>query len=211
VKIEGVYLEEGILLNIAGIISYSEANGPGRRTCIWVQGCSIKCKGCVNEHTHPHDPKYLIPPEDLAKWIEGIEDIEGITVSGGEPFEQAAGVANLIELIKSKNLSVFVFTGYNYQDLKDSNNNDIQRFLSHIDILCSGPFIQSKKDESLLWRGSTNQELIYLSDRYNSDMEEAWLDSSPAKEIHIESGKITFTGFPWKEGSLKEVIDKSMK
>ena len=100
-------------MNVSATLHSSHANGPGVRAVIWVQGCSLGCPGCYNPDTHEHSPRHIVPAEDLADWISSIEGIEGITFSGGEPFEQARGVSEIIRLARTKRpeLSVFIFSG----------------------------------------------------------------------------------------------------
>ena len=84
-----------LFLNVADIQLRSRVNGPGLRSVIWVQGCTRGCPGCFNPHTHPHDPRHLLDPEALAQRLMRVPDTDGITLSGGEPFEQAAACAVL--------------------------------------------------------------------------------------------------------------------
>ena len=182
------------MLNVAGTLQISEANGPGLRAVIWVQGCTLGCHGCCNEDMQPHTVRSLVPVEDLVEWISSIYGIEGITVSGGEPFEQAEAVAAFLEGVRKIRtteglpLSIFIYAGYEYDYLRDSQNPDIIRMLGLIDILCAGPFVLDKKDEGLLWRGSSNQKLIYLTNRYSKTMEPVWLMNSPVDEVTIRGG-----------------------
>ena len=81
-----------LLLNVASTMARSRANGPGIRAVVWVQGCTIGCSGCYNEFTHPHKIESLYTPSEVAKWILSIDGIDGVTFSGGEPFEQAKAV-----------------------------------------------------------------------------------------------------------------------
>ena len=90
-----------MLLNIADIRHRSEVNGPGLRSVVWVQGCSRRCLGCINPHTHAHEPVKLLDPQYLARKLVDITDTVGITLSGGEPFEQARGCAILAETVKA--------------------------------------------------------------------------------------------------------------
>lgn len=196
-------------LNVHGMIPNTTSNGPGVRACIWVQGCSLKCKGCINPDSQSHDARYLVPVDDIVDWILSIDNIEGVTISGGEPFEQSEAVSELVDKISNnigrKELSLFVFTGYNYGFLQESENHYIQNILDKIDILCSGPYVESKRSNSLLWRGSDNQELIYLSERYNRTLEKQWKEISTQEEILINDENIKTTGIT---SNLEEMIKK---
>ena len=186
------------------------ANGPGKRAVIWVQGCTIGCPGCYNAFTHPHKIETLASPMKLANWINSIEDIEGITFSGGEPFEQAEAVAKVIEAVNSSRpdpLSVFIFTGFDFEELESSSTPAVQRLLSLTDMLSAGPFMIQQRDTDLLWRGSTNQRLVYLSERYSSEDEERWLLESPVEELVWSNEMITRTGFAGPGGQLLKMIN----
>jgi len=185
------------------------ANGPGQRAVIWVQGCTIGCPGCYNAFTHPHKIETLASPEKLAEWINSIDDIEGITFSGGEPFEQAEAVAQVIEMVNSNRenpLSVFIFTGFDSEELLTSKTPAVQRLISLTDMMSAGPFVLEELDANLLWRGSTNQQLVYLSNRYSPSDEERWLLESPVEELVLSNDAIQRTGFSGPGGQLAKAI-----
>jgi len=200
-----IELEENLFLNVATTMAHSRANGPGVRAVIWVQGCTIGCPGCYNNFTHEHAPKKLSSPKQIAKWINSIDGIEGITFSGGEPFEQALAVSSVIELVNSERtnpLSVFIFTGFDFDTLRNNNDLAIQRLLSLTDMLSAGPYISSLNQDNILWRGSSNQELVYLTERYSITDEENWLKNSPIEELVMTDNGIMRTGFRAKKGDL---------
>ena len=185
-----------LLLNVASTMARSRANGPGIRAVVWVQGCTIGCPGCYNEFTHPHKIESLYTPSEVAKWILSIDGIDGVTFSGGEPFEQAEAVLQVIKEIKQeKQLDVFVFSGYKYAKLALSADKNVNLLLNSIDILSSGPYVEKLRDDSLLWRGSSNQKLHYLSKKYNNSMEVEWALKSPIEEFSITDKSIHITGF----------------
>jgi anaerobic ribonucleoside-triphosphate reductase activating protein len=205
------------ILNVHGVIPTTTANGPGNRVGIWVQGCSIQCRGCINPEAQPHEPRYLVPVKNLITLIASLEGIEGVTISGGEPFEQATSVADLLEGVlniigNQERLTTFVFTGYTYESLKASSDVSVKRLLGLIDILCSGPYIEEEKFETLLWRGSRNQELVYLTDRYNASQEKKWMDETPKDEMIIMNSNVLVTGFSGKGGiPMKETKNKRLE
>tara|TARA_X000001036_G_C20344014_1_gene669688 strand:+ start:72 stop:689 length:618 start_codon:yes stop_codon:yes gene_type:complete len=198
-------MKENLFLNIATSMARSRANGPGVRAVIWVQGCTIGCPGCYNNFTHPHTSKKLSSPKKVAEWINSIDEIEGVTFSGGEPFEQALAVSSIIERMNSERqnpLSVFIFTGFDFETLRESKDEAVQRLLSMTDMLSSGPYVSSLREEQLLWRGSSNQKLIYLTDTYSSSEEESWIRNSPIEELVMSDNGIMRTGFRAKKGDL---------
>ena len=200
-----------IYLNVAKTLSHSRANGPGVRAVIWVQGCTIGCRGCSSGFTHPHKKVNLVPPFELATWVANIDGIEGITLSGGEPFEQAEAVLQLLRGIKAlrPELSIFLFSGYEHDFLAQSSDPNIKQVMEQIDMLSSGPFISELYDEALLWRGSSNQELVYISDRHDPSEEVGWRKTSPIEEINMNSTSLEYTGFKGKNGHLFKHLRKA--
>jgi len=182
------------LLNVHAILPSSRANGPGVRAVVWTQGCSKHCPGCRNPLTHSHEPHTLVEPEQLAEAIAAIPGIEGLTVSGGEPFEQASAVARLCRAVRQSGLSVMVFTGWTYQGIRSSRDRAVKLLLDQVDILIDGPFIQELADPKLRWRGSSNQKVWFLTDRYGPEV----LESADHTQIEVrldEAGPLQITGF----------------
>ena len=186
-----------LLLNISSTVSHSRANGPGLRAVVWVQGCSIGCKGCYSVSTHSHTKNYLLEPSMISNWLLSLNNIEGVTFSGGEPFEQAAAVLEVIKLVRKQrpNFTVFIFSGYTFKFLNSSSNDVVIDLLNQCDMVSTGPYIDALKDTNLLWRGSQNQELHYISDIYSSTMENEWVLESPIEEYSLIQDKLHFTGF----------------
>lgn len=153
------------LLNLARIVPQSRVNGPGTRCVIWFQGCSIRCPGCVNQELWPHEAGQLLSVQDVCEQILTMPGIEGVTYSGGEPFDQAAGAYALSRLLQQANLSVMAYSGHTYQELLESDDAEIAGLLSTLDILIDGPFEQAQA-APLLWRGSRNQQVRFLTPRY---------------------------------------------
>jgi len=184
-------------LNLAAIRPCTESEGPGKRFAIWSQGCLRHCRGCCNPHMQPLIKKYFVAVEDLfnllIRHIE-IDGIEGVSFIGGEPLLQAEGFAKLAHLCQEAGLSVLVFTGYKYEDILNSDNVDIKRLLSHTDILVDGEFMEDLLDNERDWVGSTNQRVIFLSERYKKGIE--YKNRCHKTEIRISSNKIQLNGWP---------------
>ncbi len=184
-----------MLLNVHAIMHVSYANGPGARAVVWIQGCRLRCPGCSNPLTHSHKPRILVDPQRLATSILTIRGIEGLTVSGGEPFEQASSVARLCKTVREGGLSVMLFTGWTYKNIYQCSNRAVKSLLEQIDILVDGPFIQHLADKRLLWRGSRNQKIRFLTDRYRPDV----LQSSSQLQVEGQlapGAPLQITGFP---------------
>lgn len=153
------------LLNIHALLPVSQTNGPGQRAVIWLQGCPIRCPGCFNPETHDTAPRQLMTPEQLWEWVNSIHDLEGITISGGEPLFQAEPLAAFLRLVRlNSNLSVILYSGYTIEQIRQLPHGE--EVLSLIDILIDGPFEQDKPANDGI-RGSTNQRIHFLTDRYS--------------------------------------------
>ncbi len=154
------------MLNIYRIIKNTRSEGPGNRFCIWVQGCSRHCRGCFLKDTWSFKPNQLISPEELFRMISEEKNIEGVTILGGEPLEQAEELSELLECVSNLGLSVIVFTGFTYSEIKEDGDVYRNKILEYTDVLIDGEFIEEKKDFSKPLTGSSNQRHIFLTDRY---------------------------------------------
>lgn len=160
-------------LLVAAIRERCRVLGPGERFCVWVQGCPFCCKGCIAQSMRSLDGGYFANIEDLSHKILKTEGIEGITISGGEPFLQAEELAMLLEVVKKeKNLGVIVYTGFYYEKLIELREtySEIGRLLSMIDLLIDGPY-EEKNNLDYGMKGSVNQRTILLTDRYQDSLE----------------------------------------
>jgi anaerobic ribonucleoside-triphosphate reductase activating protein len=197
-----------LLLNVSATMSRSRANGPGIRAVIWVQGCTLSCAGCYSAPTHPHSAASLVKPSEISQWLLSIPNIEGVTFSGGEPFEQSAAILETIKLIRkqSPSFTFFAFSGYSYQELLASTDRSVTELLHNCDMISTGPFVAKLRDKSLLWRGSSNQELHFLSNVYESSMEAQWVLESPTEEYSVQNEGIQFTGFGGKSSKVLRMV-----
>ena len=160
--------------------------------------------GCYSASTHPHSAASLVKPSEISEWLLSIPNIEGVTFSGGEPFEQSAAVLETIKLVRMKRptFTVFAFSGHSYLELLSSTDRAVTELLHNCDMLSTGPFVVQLRDKSLLWRGSSNQELHYLTNVYDSSMEEQWILESPTEEYSVQHEGIQFTGFGGKSSKV---------
>lgn len=139
--------------------------GPGTRFAVWVQGCPLRCRGCISPQWLAFDGGTVVPVAALAAAIAGTRGIEGITVSGGEPFAQAESVAELAGMVRSAGLSVMAYTGYRLPYLRRRGTPGQRRLLGLLDILVDGPYVDTLHAD-LRWRASSNQEVHFLTGRY---------------------------------------------
>ena len=145
---------------LASLVHDSIVDGPGLRIAVFVQGCSHKCSGCHNPQTHDPAGGTETDTADIISAISSNPLIYGITLTGGEPFEQAPAMLDIARAAKGMGLNVIAYTGYTIEALLAQNNDDIKEFISFCDWVVDGPFILSKRTLSLPWRGSENQRLL---------------------------------------------------
>lgn len=185
---------EGQILNLWSICREgTKTLGPGLRYAIWTQGCLRRCQGCISPESQPIKPKVVVDVDFLADDIVKNTEISGITISGGEPFLQAASLSKLLQLVKQQRpeLNVIVFTGFLKDELKW---NDAESLLGQTDVLIDGPFCQEQISDIGL-RGSLNQKIHFLTDTLRCSQEE--LENAPRKmEVHVEENEIITIGIP---------------
>jgi anaerobic ribonucleoside-triphosphate reductase activating protein len=177
-------------INIHATLKDSLINGPGKRLVIFFQGCERDCGGCFNTELQPRSRRLLLSPtEILGKKL--TEETEGITVSGGEPFLQPLALLALLRLAKEKHsLTTVVYSGFSFDEI--AKDFRLKASLKYIDVLVDGAFEVGKLEPTLLARGSTNQNFIFLSKRYDFDD----MIMNGKVEISIDSGgTVTKTGF----------------
>ncbi|MHC1695033.1 MAG: anaerobic ribonucleoside-triphosphate reductase activating protein [Eubacteriales bacterium] len=152
-------------LRIAGLVKESTVDGPGIRFTVFVQGCPHHCEDCHNPHTHDFDAGTEYTVDELFQAIKRSRLINGVTLSGGEPFCQAQALSLLAEKVKMIRLSIITYTGFVFEDLVQMAKCDegVHNLLKYTDYLIDGRFEKDKKDLSLLYRGSSNQRILDLS------------------------------------------------
>lgn len=147
-------------MRIHQILEASDANGPGIRFAVWVQGCGRKCHGCFNPDTHYRHGGYEL---EVSKIIDKIpsDKVSGITLSGGEPFEQVEELLVLLKEAGRIGLNRLVYTGYTYEDLMSIDSLTIRECLEETDLLIDGAY-EKEIPPYMPWTGSGNQRLIRL-------------------------------------------------
>jgi len=198
---------------VAATRERSMREGPGIRYVIWVQGCSLKCKGCFNPHFwsqhggSTRDVDSLLQ-DTIAARIK-FPEIEGVTFLGGEPFEQAESLAELSKKLRQQNFSIMVFSGYTLAELKDEKSSEYKSrldFLNSIDLLVDGRYQQDNLDIDRPWVGSKNQEFHFLSERYSS--ETLFNSTKDGLEITVlNSGEVKINGWA-TDSQLENLLEK---
>ncbi len=140
-------------------------NGPGTRSVIWVQGCPYRCPGCFNQDFLPFEGGAPTSANDLITRVLAVEDAEGISLSGGEPFSQAEALLPFVSAVVAESRSVLIFSGHTRDAIAAADDPAWQSLLSITDLLIAGPYRRDIPSTHPLL-GSGNQELVFVSDRY---------------------------------------------
>ncbi len=186
------------VLRVAAISDDTEAEGPGRRWALWVQGCPIRCPGCCNPEMFDERAGAAWSLEDLEARLGAAADrgVEGITLLGGEPFEQAAGAAAVARAARARGLTVMVFSGYTLAELQA--RPDAGPLLALADLLVDGPYDRERPEPpppiGRRWIGSTNQVMHYLTSAYSPD--EPRMRAPNTVELHWRDGRLLVNGWP---------------
>lgn len=149
-------------VRLAGIAYESLVNGPGMRRVLFAQGCKHNCYGCFNSETHDFSGGEELDMDEIIKDISENPMIKGVTFSGGDPLEQPEEFAYMAEKIKGLGLNIWCYTGYTFEYIIKSLNSRSgwESLLNNIDVLVDGKFDNSKTQDGLRFRGSTNQRFI---------------------------------------------------
>ncbi len=175
-------------MRVSLVLPNSSIYGPGLRTVVWTQGCSIRCPGCWNDALWDFKGGYKLDAEEIVE--EAITNGNlGITILGGEPLDQVESVKELINLSHENDLNLMLYTGYEEEEL-----NEKQRYcIDNADIVVIGRYVDELRSEELLWRGSTNQRIIW-----NMDIPEG-IDLSERRQVEVRlenNGNFRILGYP---------------
>lgn len=149
-------------LRVSGIVEESVVDGPGVRFVVFTQGCEHHCPGCHNSHTHALDGGTMMPTDAILARFDEDPLLSGITFSGGEPFLQPEALADLAEAVHARGKDVMVYSGFTFEQLLEQEGQDpaVRRLLEQVDILVDGPYVESRRNLELEFRGSDNQRLL---------------------------------------------------
>lgn len=153
-------------LRVARVLHGTTAEGPGLRTAVWFQGCSIQCKGCINPHLFSARGGTDTPVTEIVDQAI-TAGVEGLTLIGGEPFDQPEAGAALAAEAQDKGLGVIAFSGYEYQSLL-ARDDHTGEFLASVDLLIDGPYDAHNAEKQRALVGSRNQRFIHLTERYKT-------------------------------------------
>jgi anaerobic ribonucleoside-triphosphate reductase activating protein len=165
----------------------SRANGPGARFVVWFQGCTLGCPGCFNPTTHG-DGGRVVEVRDVIEQLRAMRDIEGLSLSGGEPLQQPEAALALLDAARALGLSTLAFSGYTVEEIRAQPLGDA--VLAQLDVVIDGRYVAGERHATGL-RGSANQRIQLLTSRYTL----AEVEATPVAEIRIgKTGEVVLTG-----------------
>ena len=148
---------------ILDIIEQTMVDGPGLRISIYCAGCPHHCKGCHNPNSWDIGNGRIVSVDEIMKVILA-DEFSNVTFTGGDPLFQVEAFTSLAKRIKTETKkTIWCWTGYLYEDILEDKR--LSMILPYIDVLVDGPFIESQKDTTLYFRGSSNQRVIYLKEK----------------------------------------------
>ena len=145
-------------IRICGLVNDSIVDGPGLRLTVFTQGCPHHCPGCHNPQSHRFEGGQLRDIDEILTMAKENPLLDGITLSGGEPFCQPEACAQIAVGAHKLGLNVWCYTGYSYENLLASKEK--RALLEQVDILVDGPFILEERSLDIRFRGSKNQRII---------------------------------------------------
>lgn len=188
-------------LRISHYVDETKVLGPFVRSALWVHGCCFNCEGCLAKEMNSREYK-AADAEKLAEHFLSVKDTDGITISGGEPFLQAEALSLMIRRIRDTrpDYGVIIYTGFTLEELKDKNNASTDELLGMADIIIDGRYVK-ELDDGVPYRGSSNQRILLLTDRYK-DISKEYYNTSGKRNIEIQvTGKnIYMVGVPSESG-----------
>lgn len=171
----------------------SEVLGPYKRFIVWVQGCKRRCKGCIAKDSWALDGGELVEVDTIVQQILRQENIEGITISGGEPFLQQDALCELISKVREhKDIGVIIYTGMKYNEIENT------ALANSADLIIDGEYVEELNDNKSL-RGSSNQNVLCQTDRYENIVSEYYGRNGRKIELILADGVTKMIGIPSKE------------
>ncbi len=177
--------------------------GVGRRIGLWVQGCSIHCKHCVSQDTWPSDPKRALAVAAILAWCRKVaaEGCDGVTISGGEPFDQPQGLRALLQGLHAwrrqagLDFDILCYSGYPLKTLQAKH----AKLLALLDVLIPEPYIEAAPPRKV-WCGSDNQSLLLLTPRaqarYADYLNLPLAEYGKRMQVAVEGGRVWMIGIP---------------
>lgn len=187
------------IVRLHNIVMHTKVLGPGIRTAIWFQGCNRRCKGCMSPVSRPLDGGKLVKLNDVIQAVIAEPGIEGVTISGGEPFLQIEALYYFLKSIKEQSvLGVIIYSGFTLKELEDMNQPMVDEIISGLaDIIIDGEYVDELNDGKAL-KGSANQTVHFITDRYLA-YKDIYEQKKRNAEVIATEKDIFFIGIPAKD------------
>jgi anaerobic ribonucleoside-triphosphate reductase activating protein len=177
-------------VNVADWDVIDGAVGPGKRLCIWLQGCMWRCPGCRNQDFLPLHRRHVLSPAELLALVDRHAGIDGVTLSGGEPLLQAEALVPFLRGVRERGLTAVCYSGWKLERLQaDGAPPALVDFLGVVDLLIDGDY-RADLGPGDTYCASSNQELRFLSGRITRQH----LQGQPEQELTFRGGKVAATG-----------------
>ena len=157
-------------MNVARILYPVEVLGPGKRIGIWLCGCNRECKGCSNLELWKKRPEYEVSINEVMDLVDRVAadyEIDGFTISGGEPMDQASELEELLPNLRKYSEDILVYSGYQLEQLHDRNDKSTDYVLNNIAVLIDGEYREEENNDVFL-RGSENQRIHIMDQNFAS-------------------------------------------
>lgn len=197
---------------IARILSPVHSLGPGERVCIWTQGCSKHCAGCISPEMQPFSGNEIDEAilADIIIQVAQKSNCKGITISGGDPFEQPASLLKLLKLLHNKINDILVYTGFEFSNIKSGSLGlDARMCLEYLDVLIDGKYIDELNYSDCVLRGSANQTIYFINKNLIPIYSE-YMKKGRILENFIHNQNIIITGILSKEGENERKFNSEM-
>ena len=180
------------------MLSPVHALGPGERVCLWVQGCTKRCPGCISPELQPlsaHEADENLLADILIRTARS-GGCGGLTISGGDPFEQPRALLRLLELVRADFEDILVYTGYELEQIRGGCcGQEGVDCLSLIDVLIDGPYVEARNTPDCVLRGSDNQTVHFLTPSLQT-VYERYMEQGRVLETFTHNNTMIITGIP---------------
>lgn len=183
-------------MRIGRMLSPVHSLGPGERVCLWTQGCSKCCKGCISPELQGFKGTEIKENAlcELIKKIADKNNCTGLTISGGDPMEQSDSLLKLLGGVRDRFDDILVYTGFDLEEIKEGKAGDSGiRCLEFIDVLIDGRYVRELNRTDCVLRGSSNQIVHFLSGDKKSIYEE-YMRKGRIVETFVHNDKTIVTG-----------------
>lgn len=188
-------------MRIARILSPVHSLGPGNRVCLWTQGCSKHCLGCIAPELQPHSGAD-VPEELLSKLLLDAavrNNCNALTISGGDPLEQGRAMLQLLQKVRPKFKDILVYTGYRLEEVQAGSAGEEARLsLQYIDVLIDGRYEMARNHHDCVLRGSDNQVIHFFSPDLKS-LYDSYMEEGRILETFQHNSNIIITGIQDEE------------